>query len=183
MHLKSPIYHVPHALESAMYQCTFIHCMCDSMCRIVMFSIEMKIFLHMANLSMFAFLHNNSRPVKYPVIKSLCLPFPAPFMGVTWNSYITLLLVSLYSFLVKLNSEMLTTLVIEKVLKGAPASVMSTRYQISGSTPVMSKLNGASQVRRKFWQRNLLLRLVTASSRPAEDTYVQDRKWSCLSVK
>ena len=108
----------------------------------------------------------NSRPLKYPVTGTLVVPSPAPFMGVTWNSYTTLLLVSLYSFIVKLNSEMLTTLLIEEVLKGAPASVMSTRYQMSGSTPVMSKLNGASQVRWITGPRQSVLRLLTTSSRP-----------------
>ena len=38
---------------------------------------------------------NNSRPLKYPVTGALVVPFPAPFMGVTLNSYITLVLVRL----------------------------------------------------------------------------------------
>ena len=37
----------------------------------------------------------NSRPVKYPVTGALVVPFPAPFMGVTWNSYTALVLVPL----------------------------------------------------------------------------------------
>ena len=34
-----------------------------------------------------------SRPIKYPVTGALVVPFPAPFIGVTRNMYITLVLV------------------------------------------------------------------------------------------
>ena len=106
---------------------------------------------------------DNSRPLKYPVTGALVVPSPTPFMGVTRNWYITLVLVLLSTM--KLNSGMLTKKVLNRVL----STVTSTRYQMSGSTPVISKLNGAFQTRWITWPRDWDLRLLTASSRPTEN--------------
>ena len=57
----------------------------------------------------------------------------------------------------------------EELLKGLLSTAMSTWYQMSGSTPVISKVNGAFQVRRITWPRDSLLRLLTTSSRPTEN--------------
>ena len=72
---------------------------------------------------------------------------------------------------VKLNSGMLTTFMKWYVLKETSTTVTLTRYQMSGSTPVMFKLNGASQVRWIIWPRDSVARLLTASSSPAKDEY------------
>jgi len=79
---------------------------------------------------------------------------------------------------VKLNFVMYTLQLVVRgvllVLLATAIALMSTQYQMSGSTPVMSKVKGASQVRQITCSkaRFVLERLLTAASIPAKSLLV-----------
>ena len=52
------------------------------------------------------------------------------------------------------------------VISAIGVALISTRYEMSGSTPVMSKVGGAFHVRRITLVRFALVRLLTAAGLP-----------------